>query len=93
MTAMHGPANSIVGPAFCEGCRELVWWARSWTRDGWNGPVIPSWLAWREQGGRIHVCKFDGRTRAGRAKMKRSGQRTMTRVAGSGLITRPPPAA
>lgn len=52
----HHPANSVLGPVSCQGCRTLVWWARGQTRDGWNGPVIPGWLRWREVGGRIHKC-------------------------------------
>jgi hypothetical protein len=46
----------VMGPAVCQGCGALVYWARSHTRKGWNGPTLPGWLAWRDPTGGVHGC-------------------------------------
>jgi hypothetical protein len=50
------PAYTVLGPCRCQGCGKPVYYAHSYTRLSWNGPVIKGFLRWREQGGRIHKC-------------------------------------
>jgi hypothetical protein len=48
--------GTVLGPCPCQDCGTLVFWARSQTRETWNGPVVAGWLTWRERGGRVHKC-------------------------------------
>ncbi len=53
---VRGPDYQKLGPCRCIGCGELLWYAHSRTRAGWNGPEIKGLLLWREEGGKIHKC-------------------------------------
>ena len=77
------PAYTILGPCRCIGCGTTVYYAHSLTRDGWNGPAIKGFLKWREAGGRVHRC----------ATLTPTVMPSSKRRSGSGLITRPRPAA
>lgn len=48
------PNIALLGPCPCQACGTLVWWAHGRTRLTWDGPTVPGFLAWREEGGAIH---------------------------------------
>jgi len=60
---VSGPVGTILGPCPCMDCGKFLYWARSHTRESWNGPIVPGWLTWREEGGRVHRCPKGRATR------------------------------
>jgi len=76
------PAGVVLGPATCMGCGLPVYWARGQTRFGWNGPVIPGPLGWRDPTGGRHHCGGTIKRSAPRAD-ERAGAESRTTDLGS----------
>jgi len=69
------PVGVVLGPATCMGCGLPVYWARGQTRFGWNGPVIPGPLGWRDPTGGRHHCGGTIKRSAPRADERAGGRR------------------
>lgn len=77
---LHGTA---LGPCRCMGCGQAVYWARGLTRL--EGQIVPGFLTWRDETGGKHRCA--------RRTLTPTVMPSSKRRSGSGLVTRPRPAA